>query len=82
MRYNNYMNNAQQASVQLDIAFAIEENETEQGAVETLLANASIAGRVTAERIVEFGPGGGWPVYEFVGDQANIDQLLAIYDGQ
>ncbi len=76
------MNNTTKlSSIQLDIAFAFEDGEDREGAVETLLANAGLTGRVTASMLVEFGPGGGWPVYEFAGEQADIDRLLAVYMG-
>lgn len=63
----------QLASCELDIV-----NEENTDAAEELAAKHNVLFRL----LIENGPGGGWPVYEFVGEVDDIGRLIADYDGQ
>ena len=72
------MNNTTKSTVQLDIAFVEEEGETAVSAIFALLGKANRP-NLSFTLVDEFGPAGGWPVYEFTGKQEDIDSLLTAY---
>jgi len=57
-------------TIQLDVSHEASQEEVIEFASEF---------ECTANMIIEFGPGGGNPVYEFTGTEDNINRLMEAY---